>query len=55
MRTLAIGQSNVKFNNFKSTQKEPKVTDSPIKKEPKKPMISKDNALPLVTAAVAVA
>lgn len=55
MRTLAVGQSIIKFNNFKSNENQPKITDVPINKEPKKPIISKDNAVPLVSAAVAVA
>ena len=55
MRTLAVGQSIIKFNNFKSNENQPKVTDVSINKEPKKPIISKDNAVPLVSAAVAVA
>ncbi len=55
MRTLAVNQSIVKFNNFKSNEAQPKVTDVPNGKKPKKPILTKENALPLVSAAVAVA
>ena len=54
MRTLAIGQNIVKFNNFKSNENQPKVTEVPINKGPKKPMKTKNEILPIVTAAVAV-
>ena len=55
MRTLAVGSSIVKFNNFKSNEVQPKVTDVPINKESKKPIVARDKVLPMVTAAVAVA
>lgn len=55
MRTLAVGQNIIKFNNFKSNENQPKVTDVPNGKKTKKPILTKENALPLVSAAVAVA
>ena len=57
MRTLPVSREVVKFNNFRANEVETKVTQVPINtSEVQKPETDKkNNALPLVTAAVAVA
>ena len=35
MRTLAVNNYSTRFNNFKSNENEPKVTEVPLKENPK--------------------
>lgn len=53
MRTLAVSQQLVKFDNFKS--KDLKVTEVPINKDNAKKIEDKGKKLPLITSALAIA